>query len=139
MANESLIYLAALFLVIGLVTSYFNMKRNKKFKMVDSDKYKVTKSKGYDYNNPKRFFCEPLMRYVWTPMALSGLILGIIAVIIVVVFHDDGGKGLITNYPWTEYPISVLFFVFLGCVIAYSILYFIRSWNDHEKWRMQDA
>lgn len=134
---DSLIYLAISFLIIGGITSYWNMKRNQKFKMENIGNYKIKKG-GYDYDNPKRFFCEPLMRYIWTPMAsilgsllIFGITLGI--------FHNDGGKWFMSyvGNDLANYLIGIPFFVGLGFLISYSILYPIRGWGDHEKWRMQ--
>lgn len=138
---DTLIYLAISFLIIGGITSYWNVKRNKKFKMPEAETYKVNKTKGYDYNNPKRFFCEPLMRYVWTPMACClGSLLGL-AVIVMVFFGDDGGKGImkILGSDLANYVIGIPFVIGLVCLIAYSVLYFVRDWSNHEKWRMQYA
>lgn len=137
---DSLIYLAISFLIIGGITSYWNMKRNQKFKMPSVQNYKVNKTKGYDYNNPTRFFCEPLMRYIWTPMASilgSLLIFGIVLTI----FHNDGGKWFMSQVgtDLANYLIGVPFFVGLAFLIAYSALYHIRGWGNHEKWGMKYA
>lgn len=135
---NSLIYLAISFLIIGGITSYWNMKRNQKFKMPEAKSYKVNKTKGYDYNNPTRFFCEPLMRYVWTPMASTLGSLFVFAIVLTI-FHNDGGKWFMSQVgtDLANYLIGVPFFTGLAFLIAYTILYPIRGWGNHEKWKMQ--
>lgn len=135
MSDNYLIYLAISFLIIGAITSYIKVRKDSKLPRID---YKVIKSRGYDYENPTRFFNEPLMRYIWTPMASilgSLLIFGITLSI----FHNDGGKWFMSQVgtDFANYLIGIPFFIGLGFLMAYTILYFIRDWGNKEKWNMR--
>ena len=84
----------------------------------------------YDYSNPKRFFAEPLMRYVWTLMI--GMICLIVPFFLIAYARHDGGKWLLENVPFSDTFLSIWFLAFIPILILYTILYYSRSWGNSE-------
>jgi hypothetical protein len=91
---------------------------------------------GYDYTNPKRFFTEPLMRYILMPIAL--LVLHLIPFVIVAIIHNDGGRYLLETFPFLEYYLPISLFGGFCLMILYTVLYYVRGWHDKKKWGMSE-
>lgn len=88
----------------------------------------------YNYKNPDRFFCEPLMRYVLTPLGLG--LLSLIPIAIYSSIIGDGGESLRGTI--LEYYVTATLTAMLPLLVVYSILYAVRGWGNKEKWGMKD-
>lgn len=89
----------------------------------------------YNYQNPDRFFAEPLQRVIMILMWSGFLSFSPFIVDTLI----KGDRGASYNNTILGVILSGIMIYTFFILISYTVLYYGRGWNNKQKWNMKDA